>query len=182
MEQVELSNIQLDILAGHDKYLNSHYYAAVACDRLPHNPERESSTGYIVNTDPHDKPGQHWLALWTGRRGCEIMDSYGMPLEYFRQAEPLREWIVEHWGNRVKRNERQFQALGSATCGHYALLYLCMKAKGHSLREFQDVFKGNDFVANDGVVSEWLREKIESVTGWDHICKMRRQQCCSIKK
>ena len=47
-----------------------------------------------MNTDPHDQPGQHWLALWTDQNVCEVLDSYALPLERYEQATPLREWIV----------------------------------------------------------------------------------------
>jgi len=47
--------------------LKPYFYGTVACDRLPKTPDKKTPRGYIVNTDPYDQPGQHWLALWTIR-------------------------------------------------------------------------------------------------------------------
>ena len=75
MEQVALNNVQLDYLARVDAQLNPYFYWTVACDRLPKTPPKKIVQGYIVNTDPHDQPGQLWLALWTGQNVCEVPDS-----------------------------------------------------------------------------------------------------------
>jgi len=50
-----------------------------------------------VNTDPHDKPGMHWIALWADKDKCEILDSYGLPLDVYGTAEPIREWLDRHF-------------------------------------------------------------------------------------
>ena len=65
MEKVPLNNVQLDHLAKADAILKPYFYGTVACDRLPRRPIKKEPRGYIVNTDPHDQPGRHWLALWT---------------------------------------------------------------------------------------------------------------------
>ena len=67
MEHVALNNVQLDYLARDDPQLKPVFYGTVACDRLPKSPVKTQPQGYIVNTDPHDQPGQHWLAVWTDR-------------------------------------------------------------------------------------------------------------------
>jgi len=36
---------------------------------------------YVVNTDPHDKPGTHWLACFTTAGKAYIYDSYGRPVK-----------------------------------------------------------------------------------------------------
>ena len=97
MEQVALNNVQLDYLARDDPVLAPHFYKTVACDRLPKTPLKTHPQAYIVNTDPHHRPGEHWSALWTHGNQCEVMDSYALPLETYQQAAPLREWIVRHW-------------------------------------------------------------------------------------
>jgi len=75
MEHVALNNVQLDYLARDDPQLKPVFYVTVACDRLPKTPRKKTPQGYIVNTDPHDQPGQHWLAVWTDQNVCEVLDS-----------------------------------------------------------------------------------------------------------
>ena len=71
---------------------------------------------------PHNKPGKHWLALWTYGDVCEIINSYEIGLERY-QSKPLERWICCHWKTLVT-NRQSLQAINSWTCGHYALMCL----------------------------------------------------------
>ena len=135
MEHVALNNVQLEYLARDDPALKPYFYGTVACDRLPKTPRKNTPQGYIANTDPHDQPRQHWLAVWTDGNMCEVLDSYALPLAQYEQATPLREWIVKHW-KYVLTNGKSLQAISSKSCGDYALLYLKAKACGRTLQEF----------------------------------------------
>ena len=98
MEKVPLNNIQLDHLAKADAILKPFFYGTVACDRLPRQPIKKEPHGYILNTDPHGRPGRHWLALWThSGHVCEVVDSYALPLECYETTEPLQDWLKSHW-------------------------------------------------------------------------------------
>ena len=60
MEQIALSNVQLDYLAYNHPDLGPYYGGTVACDRLPDLRSTEGGPrAYIVNTDPHEQPGTH---------------------------------------------------------------------------------------------------------------------------
>jgi len=52
----------------------SMFRGVFSCDTLP----KSNVRGLIVcNTDPHDKPGEHWIAMYIdGDRG-EYFDSFG---------------------------------------------------------------------------------------------------------
>ena len=65
MEWVAASTDQLERVARHDARLAPFFAGVFASDRLPWPPIRDRPQGYIVNTDPHDRPGMHWLAVWT---------------------------------------------------------------------------------------------------------------------
>ena len=118
----------------------------MACERLPKKPTH-TPCGYIVNTDPQDKPGKHWLGIWKKGDVCEVMESFALPLEYY-QVEPLNEWIVIHW-KYVVTNTMSLQAVNSKSCGHYALMYLEEKTNGQTLQEFLNQFSKHDYVANE---------------------------------
>ena len=98
IEKVPWNNVQLDHLATADDILKPYFYGTVACDRLPHRPIKKEPRGYIVNTDPHYRAGQHWLALWTHSGNvCEVMESYALPLESYETTEPLQDWLKSQW-------------------------------------------------------------------------------------
>ena len=175
MEQVALNNVQLEYLARYDPALKPYFYGVVACDRLPKKPTRRTC-GYIVNTDPHDTPGKHWLGIWTKGDVCEVMDSFALPLEYY-QAEPLNEWIVKHW-KYIVTNTRSLQAMNSESCGHYALMYLKERANGQTLQEFLNQFSKHDYVANDHKVGQVLKRLICNEIAWNKVCKSPYHQRC----
>lgn len=55
------------------KHLFPSWAGVFPVDRVPIKPNRY----YIINTDPHDKSGQHWLGLYTTAKCAYIYDSYG---------------------------------------------------------------------------------------------------------
>ena len=77
MELIPLSTAELETLARDDCQLRPVFRGVFAADRLP---RAGPDGGYIVNTDPHDRPGRHWLGLWVDKTTCQVMDSYGLPL------------------------------------------------------------------------------------------------------
>ena len=170
MEHVALNNVQLDYLARDDPQLKPMFYGTVACDRLPKSPVKTTPQGYIVNTDPHDQPGQHWLAVWTEGNVCEVLDSYALPLDTYVQAAPLRAWIVQHW-KYVVTNGKSLQAISSKSCGDYALLYLKAKARGRTLQEFLNEFSDHDYVSNDHEAGQRLQQLIVGQEArWYQVC------------
>ena len=171
MEQVALNNVQLDYLARDDPKLKPYSYGTVACDRLPKTPDKKTPRAYTVNKDPHDQPGQHWLALWTYQNVCEVMDSYALPLERYEQATPLREWIVQHW-KYVVTNGKSLQAVNSKSCSEYTLLYLEVKVRGRTLQEFLNDFSDHDYVSNDHKAGQRVKQLIVgNQLVWHKVCR-----------
>ena len=91
------------------------------------------SDAYIVNADPEGQPGEHWLAIWTQNRVCEVFDSYGLPLSSYQNLK-LQAWFTQ-W-KEVITSDHTLQAMDSHTCGHCALLFLRAKSKHHSFEDF----------------------------------------------
>ena len=176
MEKVPLNNIQLDHLAKADAILKPYFYGTVACDRLPRRPIKKEPRRYIVNTDPHDRPGRHWLALWThSGHVCEVVDSYALPLECYETTEPLQDWLKSHW-TYVIYNGQSLQSIYSKSCGDYALFYLKDRARGQSMNEFLRRFSKHDYVDNDHKVGQMLKKLIEKELEWDKVCKVKHHQ------
>jgi len=175
MEKVALNNLQLDHLARTNPSLCCVFYGTVPCDRLPKTLPQEGPTAYIVNTDPHDKPGMHWIALWADKDKCEILDSYGLPLDVYGTAEPFREWLDRHFKYHIF-NGKSLQSLFSQSCGGYALMFLIDRAEGRDLNAFLSRFKKNEFVENDRKVGQMLKRLIVDDLAWRKICKTPCQQ------
>ena len=174
MEKVALNNLQLDYLAGTHPKLAQVFYGTVPCDRLPKTLPQEGPTAYIVNTDPHDEPGRHWIAIWTEGNVSEIMDSYGLSLEVYGTTDPLLEWLNRHSKYQL-HNRQSLQSLFSQSCGDYALMYLIDRAEGRSMQQFLNRFKKNDYVNNDRKVGQMMKRLIVDDVMWHKICK---KPCC----
>ena len=80
-------------------------------DRLPDHPHL-----LVCNTDPSDKPGRHWIAIYVDDEGRgDFFDSFGRrPSDY-----------LERYMNRNclswNFNDRQLQSIVSKFCGHYCI-------------------------------------------------------------
>ena len=74
--------------------------------------------GLISNTDPHDLPGTHWVAMYFTSPGIsEFFDSYGFPPEVYE----MEDYILR---NVTMYNDLPLQGLTSDVCGDYCLFYL----------------------------------------------------------
>ncbi|KAL9982830.1 hypothetical protein ACROYT_G004939 [Oculina patagonica] len=112
--------------------------------------------------------GRHWIALWTNGNVCEVLDSYALPLEVYQTAQPLQDWLDDHW-KYVERNGQSLQSLYSQSCGDYALMYLIDRAEGRSMSQFEARFKKHDYVYNDHKVGQMLKALISKERSWHKI-------------
>jgi hypothetical protein len=80
---------------------------------------------YIVNTDGHDKPGMHWLGLYTGKSHAYIYDSYARAPG--RIAGRLVKNITDH-GYLLSPTDRvhHMEQIGytSGVCGQLSMAWL----------------------------------------------------------
>ena len=155
MELVALSTSVLETLAHEDPALRSQFQGVYPADKLP---RQVLEGGYIVNTDPHDKPGQHWLACWVEKPShCEMFDSYGLPLKFYKDPS------LHRWWNQfatMTRSGQTLQSLQSQACGHYCIQYLKAKARGIEFIDFLKQWDEKDLVENDRKVGQLIRDSI----------------------
>jgi len=127
--------------------VNSSLFRGVfSCDTLP---ESDVKGVMVCNTDPHDKPGEHWIAMYfDGERG-EYFDSFGRP-----PAKVFKDYLNGHckyW----TFNDRQLQSICSRFCGHYCVYYCLLRANGVDLYKIIDSFT-TDTGFNDVIVHAFI--------------------------
>ncbi|RMX43409.1 hypothetical protein pdam_00022675, partial [Pocillopora damicornis] len=76
----------------------------------------------------------HWLGIFTKKDTCEVFDSYGLPLNWYKPSDVV-EWVFEKF-ETVSSNAMTLQEMNSQSCGQYALMYLKAKARGQII-DFQ---------------------------------------------
>ncbi len=104
----------------------------------------------ICNTDPHYKPGTHWIAIYVDKWGRrEYFDSFGM--------EPTA--VFKDYMNNLCRywtfNPKQLQSVLSSFCGHYCCFYCVFRSSGYDMRKVVSMFT-SDTAFNDVLVHNFV--------------------------
>ena len=92
-------------------------------DLIPHR-LRPDEKAIVVNTDPHDKPGTHWVCLYATPPVVEYFDSYGM-----KPYLPEISNVIHHHQSQPVWNPFDYQALNTTVCGQYCVYYLLQRHK-----------------------------------------------------
>ena len=169
MEKVALNTRQLDQLTFHHPTLAPYFGGTHPCDGIPDPAKVSHPQGFIVNTDPSDLPGRHWLGVWIEENKCELFDSFGLDLELYETADPLIKWLDQF--SFVKRNGKSVQSLYDQSCDDYALMFLVAKSQDETMREFEKRFPTN-YVANDRKVGEFIKNLIAKERRWQEEARL----------
>ena len=105
----------------HDPILASVMRGVFPTDKLP--VVNQYPSALIANTDPHDQPGTHWLAMYfVTPDESEFFDSYGFPPETY----DMDEYVLRE---STYFNDKPLQGITSDVCGDYCLFYLLHRAR-----------------------------------------------------
>lgn len=117
---------QLDLILSQTlRHTRTSFIGVFASDRIPSLSTLSAyPCCFVVNLDPHDAPGSHWVAYYLeSTRHVEFFDSYGNPPSLY---------LLE-FATPIAFNEHEFQSLDSNVCGHYCIYYLTLRATQHTL-------------------------------------------------
>lgn len=107
-------------------------------------------TSLVLNSDPHDKPGTHWVAIWVSPvkdKSVELFDSLAdeSPL-HLRQVVGQLKAMVHKLGLpyrlKFKHNGVRDQRANSSTCGWFSVHFIMDRARGKTFAEashFKDI-------------------------------------------
>ena len=99
-----------------DVYTKNIFKGVLARNELPTRPEYPSC--YVLNTQPRDKPGEHWLAMhFDADRSGYFFDSYGMAPSFYGMQQYMK---VN--SSKYTWNMRRIQGL-SNFCGFYCIFF-----------------------------------------------------------
>jgi hypothetical protein len=133
---------------------NSNFLGTFARDNLPYR--IRNNTGLIVNTDPKDKPGEHWVAIFKDKSGyCEYFDPFGLPPLF---AEFIQ-FLNENSSIGIKWSQIQLQCVECITCGYYCVEYIKFRCNNFSLMDLYHSFTINPYI-NDIIVKNRIQNPI----------------------
>lgn len=139
-------NDQIDKIM--DKYHQKGYKGVYAIDEIDKIPT-SNKMGFVLNLDPHDKPGSHWVAVYIDAdddQAVEYYDSFGKnPPEHLREdLKKLVEKINPENYLKFKINRCVQQRSNSNNCGVFAMKFLMDRFDGKPFPEcsgYSDIIK-----------------------------------------
>ena len=67
-----------------DPYAKAIFKQVVPRDKLPNVPRLGYPSAFVINTQPSNMRGEHWLAVYYDKQGfCTFFDSYGMRPSFY---------------------------------------------------------------------------------------------------
>jgi len=154
---------QIETILATDPIVRPYLRGVLASDQLP----RQARGAFVINTDPHDRPGEHWVACYIDETG-DYFDSYGLPpwllpITNFMNRNTIR------WDTNTEILQSPF----SDTCGHYCIYFLWHRCRGMSLRDIVATFT-HDLQNNDALVRHFVEHLSTDVS-------CRGGQSCVVK-
>jgi len=134
------SSIEIENVLRHNKTFKGCY----AHDNLPTITKFPCSL--IINTDNHDRPGDHWVGLVLNKKKCFYFDSYGAPV--------LSTHILLFLCDKYKEivfSTKQVQSIYSDKCGHFAIAFITSVHSIKSYEKFIHIFHSNNLIDNDNI-------------------------------
>ena len=132
-----------------DPFVSPVFEGVFPSDKIPSTKDKLPSA-LIVNTHPHYKPGEHWVAFYTDPDGrVEYFDSYG--------NKPFVQSIKNFAGKDYLYSNREIQGPLSATCGQYTVYFLCHRCRGVPMQQIVSSFSC-DKIENDALITEYINE------------------------
>ena len=140
-------------------------------DRVPDDITSFPSA-FVVNTDKADMPGEHWVACYMSAPSrLEFFDSYGMPPSMYPNI--TLPCSATHVSNV------NLQGFGSRVCGHYCILFVCLRSSGRSFKDACKFAKVLPSTSRDRCVGRFvssLRQVLRICLPCRAAC--RDAQCC----
>lgn len=133
---------QLNAFLKCDFRTREFYLGAFPKDRMPRIPANMDKYCFILNTDNHDKKGQHWVAIYKDKHNLNFFCSYGAkPCDY--------NICLRKYGKRVIYSKKQIQVETEEMCGAHCIFFLTCRCQGISFFKIINELYNNNLNLND---------------------------------
>lgn len=137
-----------------DPYAKSVFTDVLPSDRLP-SQIKKRPRGFIINVDPSDGPGTHWVAAYiTSEETGEFFDSYGQRPDVY--SRNIQTFLQDH-SSTFTWNEKTLQSPWSRVCGQYCLFYALHRSRNIPMSTIVNMFTDQQ-EWNDTLVRDFIRK------------------------
>ena len=112
-----------------------------SADNLPEKPRL-----LVVNTDPANQSGRHWVCMSVKDGYGEYFDSFGLP-----PTANFERYLNRHCSSSWTFNDRQLQSVVSRFCRHYCIHYCILRSRDVDMHRIVSSFT-SDTALNDVLV------------------------------
>ena len=147
-----------------------HFLGVFAFDHTPYTSllfpkERDAIICCVVNTDPSDRPGEHWVAFFrdSSLKLLEYFDSYGENPTFYGFF--LGKSIAPN-NAQIQYSNKTLQGYGSTVCGQYCVLFLFLHFLINEPSSCKDFSKFHSVIASLSLIacsSKGLDQKVENL-------------------
>ena len=99
----------------------------------------------ICNTDPSNKPGEHWVLFFFKENSVDFFDSLGRDIKYYGSVFLD---FIENFVTNYKQSLKRTQPIQSDLCGQYCLYYAFAKCIGLNMEEIINNIPNYEHVVN----------------------------------
>lgn len=125
-----MNTLQINQIMTLNRVTNKFYRGCFPSNKIP-LPRPSFPNSFIINTEPAEKEGAHWIAVFIPRpRVCYYFCSYALP-----PFGEIASYLRTNFG-WIHRNKRAFQYANSKNCGKYCILFCYFLSIGWSFDNF----------------------------------------------
>jgi hypothetical protein len=144
-----MNTLDIERVINDDKTCRGLFQGVFSIDTLPLDPRL-----LVCNTDPSNKPGKHWVAIYVDSLGHgEFFDSFGQ-----KSSRAFEDCMNRHCRTWIF-NTAQLQSISSSYCGFYCCIYCMLRCRGFDLTRFVKLFT-KDTGFNDSIVRGFICDAV----------------------
>lgn len=153
-----MDTLQLTSVLSKNPYTKKTFRGVFPSDWLPKQRLHRRPVGLVVNTHPHNLPGEHWLAIYLTADGRgEFFDSYGHDPSSPLFLKSIVKFLRKN-ANETIFQTRQLQASDSVVCGHHCIFFLQLRNMGLSFEQILELYS-DDLAQNDLMVEQFVKSQ-----------------------
>ena len=152
-----MNSLQILNILKSDPFTKTVFTNVLPSDRLPHEIQKKPR-GFVLNTDPSNRPGTHWVAMYLTAEGKgEFWDSYGEAPGFYSQN--FTQFLNKNCST-FTWNERVLQAPALDVCGQYTLFFALHRCRHIPMSTIANMFTNsrewNDMLVRD-FIDKWYK-------------------------